>query len=114
MTKDNSSFYYDIVTVREIRQMFRLFHYRRLSYSDLGKLYTISKQRARVIIKDQTPPNYLLPGFLLDEKICWMCESEGDTTIHYIDGNVENTKPRNLIPLCELCVKIIEKKKNKT
>ncbi len=102
------------MTDREKKQMSRLFNEDRYSFAELGRLYGLSRERARIIVHGDNKDNYLLPSILVNRGICTMCLYKGITDIHYIDGNVDNTSPRNLIALCDFCIKNTKKRmKNK-
>ena len=84
---------------------------KRMSYSDIGKLLHLSKQRVYAISRYGTSRTTGLTGSEKDEvrkrhnNICEICGGKNKMTklhIHHIN-NPEDQSPENLVPLCAKC-----------
>lgn len=89
----------------------RLYNEERYSFTSIGRLYGVSRQRIHQIIKGYK--SFSSNGLsykdanLIMGNICKKCKEIGGIHIHHIDRNSKNNRPNNLIPLCVKCHKEI-------
>lgn len=90
---------------KKIREM----HSKGLTYSSLGFMFSISKQRAYQIVRGSNERWKILREsvFFRDKNKCQWGEKCGDRkdklVVHHIDMNPSNNLLGNLITLCENC-----------
>lgn len=83
------------MTIRDRREIKELFHFHRYSKAAIARVYGISRERVRIIIKETETTSFL------DDGECALCENDIAKT-YFIDGNEENHDPQNKIQLCEM------------
>lgn len=79
-----------------------------LSYSEIGSLYNISRQRVHSIIfsiikKNRKKLKYKDEILERDKYKCVLCDNTENIIIHHIDSNPANNRYTNLITICRKC-----------
>ena len=89
---------------------------KRLSYSKIGKILGVSRQRIHQWLTDYRTsiPNKIKEKWsLLKKKRCEICNKKTKTEIHHINGNREHNGIDNLISVCHKCHLKLHKKLKK-
>ena len=95
------------MTIKEKQTMSRLYNEERYSFSKIGRMYNISRQRAHQLIKGyKSFASHNFSSKNIDFMVsgnCKMCSKEMSVDIHHIDGDSSNNIPSNLMRLCKEC-----------
>ena len=84
------------MTTRDIRSVHNLYYFHRYIPSSIARLYGVSPKHIISILRE--PKNESLT--VVSETECQICSAD-ECQQYYIDGDKENTKPQNIIMLCE-------------
>ena len=100
-----------IVTKEDKEIIKRLYYTNNYAYADIGKLFSISRQRVHQIITGyKTLDDASRIRKYTDMSHCKLCPNKG-VNIHHIDSNSHNNKSSNLIVLCTKCHNKVHTKK---
>ena len=88
------------MTIRDRNSILRLYYVNRYLPSSIARLYGLSYNRIKEILKEK---HTVFAGDIE----CLICGFE-NATEYFIDGNENNGKPQNKIMLCEGCKRRIQ------
>ena len=103
-----------MLTNKDKENILRLHYKKGKSYAAIGRLYTVTRQRIRVIvIGDQRYKShkYSFENIMVDMSECIMCLDNPAIHLHHIDQNMGNNDPDNLAPVCLDCHKRLHEEK---
>jgi hypothetical protein len=84
------------MTSRDIRSITTLYYFHRYIPSSIARLYGVSDKHILAILKEKKNESLTV----VSETECQICGAD-ECQSFYIDGNKLNTKPQNVIELCE-------------
>lgn len=83
------------MTVRDKKNIYELYYYHNYIPASIARLYGLSHQRILQIL-DIGQPSMIVPSYE-----CILCSNE-NALPYFIDGNEQNNKPQNIVVLCEM------------
>lgn len=84
------------MTVRDRRDIKRLYYFNNYLQSTLARLYGLSQERIRQILHEDQSVSFNTGTE------CILCSNDEYLELLFIDGNDSNNKPQNVIMLCEV------------
>jgi len=103
-------------TVKEKKNMSRLYFEEKYSYAAIARIYNTTRQRVHQIVTgydSSAHHDFSFSNVYIKIDRCTTCLAESPTDIHHLDRNPGNNKPNNLIALCKECHQKMHKGKKK-